>query len=111
VGSRRALLAAHHRGRAWEGKGGGPHPLPSHLDQSVRQIPAPSQVLVAPQIAPDGSAVHLASEPEPLQLRHLSAQAVPQQAPSTQKPDLHSWLLLHATPASFCGKHDSSPSQ
>ena len=66
---------------------------------------------MAPQIAPDGSAVHLASEPEPLQLRHLSAQAVPQQAPSTQKPDLHSWLLLHATPASFCGKHDSSPSQ
>jgi len=78
------LLAAHHRGRAWEPFQG------SHLDQSARQIPAPSQVLAASQIAPAGSALHVASEPEPLQLRHLSAQAVPQQVPSTQKPDLHS---------------------
>ena len=47
--------------------------------------------------------------PGRLQLLHVSLQASPQQTPSVQKPELHSFPATHAAPSAFLTAHAFAP--
>ena len=71
--------------------------------QTLGGVNTKSTQVPGAQTVPAESAVQVPSANAPVQLRHLVSQSLPQHLPSTQVPDLHSWLVPQATPGSFFG--------
>jgi hypothetical protein len=75
-------------------------PLPSQVP-SVPQLAAPMSAHWPSGSAPAGTALQVPTVPASAHERQVPAQAVAQQTPSSQKPELHSAAAVQAMPIGF----------